>query len=415
MRGVVSAESPSAWPTEALKAQAVAARTYAITEPRGRRRLRPVRRHALAGLSRRRGRDAEHRRRRRGHQGPGRHLRRPAGDHLLLLDLGRRDRGRRELVRRLAAQAVAEGGRRPVRQRLAQAPLGPVPFHRRPRSSASCTATCRGASSASRSCSAASRRASCARRWSARGGVTNVTGPQLRSAFGLLDTWAFFTSVTSKASKPKPEEEACAGAGPADRRPDRRRLAGRPRGQRRTRCAWRAPSPRRRAGRWLRVERRAGTRWVDGDRRAGPARRALLGRRAGAGGLPRRVRAGRRAVRARLVAESRSRPRCVCGGCAAQQHHRGEAEPGRERSRAGGALRAGGAPNVGFTPSGRGQDRRSTSWRRGWRRRTSARPPQSGQADVRPPRAAATRFSSVMQLTSRSAGSVSGRPAQPPA
>ena len=35
VRGVVSAESPSAWPTEALKAQAVAARTYAITSHAG--------------------------------------------------------------------------------------------------------------------------------------------------------------------------------------------------------------------------------------------------------------------------------------------------------------------------------------------------------------------------------------------
>jgi SpoIID/LytB domain protein len=34
-------------------------------------------------------------------------------------------------------------------------------------------------------------------------GVTDVTGPQLRSAFGLFDTWAFFTSVTSKVKKPK--------------------------------------------------------------------------------------------------------------------------------------------------------------------------------------------------------------------
>ena len=67
VRGVVSGESPSAWPTEALKAQAVAARTYAITTPRRRRRLRPVRRHALAGLSRRLGRDAQHRRGRAGH------------------------------------------------------------------------------------------------------------------------------------------------------------------------------------------------------------------------------------------------------------------------------------------------------------------------------------------------------------
>jgi stage II sporulation protein D len=31
VRGVVSAESPSRWPAEALKTQAVAARTYAIT------------------------------------------------------------------------------------------------------------------------------------------------------------------------------------------------------------------------------------------------------------------------------------------------------------------------------------------------------------------------------------------------
>jgi stage II sporulation protein D len=31
------------------------------------------------------------------------------------------------------------------------------------------------------------------------GGVTNVTGPQLRSAFGLFDTWARFTVITANA------------------------------------------------------------------------------------------------------------------------------------------------------------------------------------------------------------------------
>src|SRR3954470_18294319 len=35
VRGVVAAESPSSWPLEALKAQAVAARTYAITTTKG--------------------------------------------------------------------------------------------------------------------------------------------------------------------------------------------------------------------------------------------------------------------------------------------------------------------------------------------------------------------------------------------
>jgi len=34
-------------------------------------------------------------------------------------------------------------------------------------------------------------------------GVTTVSGPQLRSIFGLDDTWAYFTSVTSTVKKPK--------------------------------------------------------------------------------------------------------------------------------------------------------------------------------------------------------------------
>ena len=75
------------------------------------------------------------------------------------------------------------------------------------------------------------------------GGVTNVTGPQLRSAFGLFDTWAFFTSVTSKASKPKPKQKPPhAGHARPTRRAASRRSPARPP---RTRRAWRAPSPRR--------------------------------------------------------------------------------------------------------------------------------------------------------------------------
>ena len=35
VQGVVPVESPSSWPLEALKAQAVAARTYAITTAKG--------------------------------------------------------------------------------------------------------------------------------------------------------------------------------------------------------------------------------------------------------------------------------------------------------------------------------------------------------------------------------------------
>jgi stage II sporulation protein D len=93
------------------------------------------------------------------------------------------------------------------------------------------------------------------------GGVTDVTGPQLRSAFGLYDTWAFFTTVTSKASKPKkktattatPSGDPSGGVSPAAR-------AAAAAATRATRVEGTiAPA---RAGRWLSVQRLEGTRWV---------------------------------------------------------------------------------------------------------------------------------------------------------
>ena len=56
LRGVVPDESPPSWPIEALKAQAVAARTYAMATMKPGADLRPLPRHALAGLRRRGGR-----------------------------------------------------------------------------------------------------------------------------------------------------------------------------------------------------------------------------------------------------------------------------------------------------------------------------------------------------------------------
>ena len=164
------------------------------------------------------------------------------------------------------------------------------------------------------------------------GGVTNVTGPQLRSAFGLFDTWAFFTSVTSKASKPKPAAKKPAATPAHAGRPDGRRLAGRARGRR----ARLAPG---------------------GDHRPG-ARRALGARRA-----PRGHALGRGDRRARSCAAGATRWPCrgrastawctgrpwgrPCGfrrcrwlaassalrlrRCARKQHHRGEAERGGGR------------------------------------------------------------------------------------
>ena len=89
------------------------------------------------------------------------------------------------------------------------------------------------------------------------GGATNVTGPQLRSAFGLYDTWAFFTSVSSKAKKKArkpassvPASDPSGGVSPGVRAASLRapRIEG-------------TISPAR-PGRWVRVERRVGGRWV---------------------------------------------------------------------------------------------------------------------------------------------------------
>ncbi|CAA9476086.1 MAG: Stage II sporulation protein D, partial [uncultured Solirubrobacteraceae bacterium] len=93
-------------------------------DEQARRGLRPLPRHALAGLRRRRGRDAVDRRGRRGDALRGRHARRAPGRHVLLLHQRRADRERRVRVRRRAPQALAEVGGGPVRQGLAAPPLG---------------------------------------------------------------------------------------------------------------------------------------------------------------------------------------------------------------------------------------------------------------------------------------------------
>jgi stage II sporulation protein D len=91
------------------------------------------------------------------------------------------------------------------------------------------------------------------------GGATDVTGPQLRSAFGLYDTWAFFTSVSSKAKKKSPQKPASTPPSPSDPSggvsPSVRAASlSAPRIE-----GTIAPA---RAGRWVRVQRRIGARWV---------------------------------------------------------------------------------------------------------------------------------------------------------
>ena len=98
---------PPSWPLEALKAQAVAARTYAITTAKsaGFDHYADTRSQVYGGVGRRAAVDQRGRRR---HARADRHLQGPAGRHLLLLDLGRAHRERREHVARARAAAVAE-------------------------------------------------------------------------------------------------------------------------------------------------------------------------------------------------------------------------------------------------------------------------------------------------------------------
>jgi stage II sporulation protein D len=93
------------------------------------------------------------------------------------------------------------------------------------------------------------------------GGVTDVTGPQLRSAFGLYDTWAFFTAVSSKASKTKKAKKKTKPAAPAaDASGGVLSPSARAASLRAPRIEGTiAPA---RAGRWVRVQRRVGSRWV---------------------------------------------------------------------------------------------------------------------------------------------------------
>ena len=124
LRGVVPDESPPSWPLEALKAQAVAARTYAVAtmKPGAGFDLYPDTRSQVYGgvAAEEASTDAGDRRDAR----RGRDLQRRAGRHLLLLHLGRAHRGRREHAARQRAAAVAEVGRRPLRRRRRRATAG---------------------------------------------------------------------------------------------------------------------------------------------------------------------------------------------------------------------------------------------------------------------------------------------------
>ena len=126
VRGVISGEMPASWSPQALKAQAVAARTYAITTDVGGNGFDLYRGHPLADVRRRGGGDAVDRRGGRRDPRPGRDLHGEPVVDLLLLQLRRLHREHRERVAGLDPRAMAEGRAGPVRRRRRQSlpPLG---------------------------------------------------------------------------------------------------------------------------------------------------------------------------------------------------------------------------------------------------------------------------------------------------
>ena len=213
---MISAEVPARWPAEALRAQAVAARTYAITTSAGGgegfNAYADTRSQMYRGVQRR---VAGHRRRRPRDLAPRRHLRRQAGHDLLLLDLRRAHRERRERLHRRPAAALAEERRRPLRRRLAEPPLGPVQVLARlgdgqaARPRARAPALDQGA----RAGRLAADRARAARRQ--RRDEHRRPGRSCAARFGLRDSWMNFTTFSTDLTKPKTPKLAPAPPGSA--------------------------------------------------------------------------------------------------------------------------------------------------------------------------------------------------------
>jgi stage II sporulation protein D len=201
VRGVVSGESPSSWPAEALKAQAVAARTYAITTSKGGEGFdqyadvrSQVYRGALAETPATDAAVAATRGQVVTYQGQ------PVTTYFFSTSGGRTENVENSF---LGAQpepwlksvddpydtASPKHLWPPLRLTMKQAERklrGLVKGHLK-----RIKVLQRGASPRIVRAQIVGTR-----------GITNVTGPQLRKAFGLWDTWAYFTTVTTGVKKP---------------------------------------------------------------------------------------------------------------------------------------------------------------------------------------------------------------------
>jgi len=221
VRGVVSAESPSAWPAEALKAQAVAARTYAITSRAGSvgdgfDQYADTRSQMYRGVA------AE----------------RPSTDAAVTATAGQvvtyngvpvttyffsTSGGKTENVENSfvgsAPQPWLKGVDDPYDDLAPRHRWKPITL-----TTAQVQAKLRGLVHGKFRRIKVLQRGVSPRVVRAQivgtKGTTNVTGPQLRTRFGLFDTWAFFTTVSTSASRaplapPTPATPAAPAAAPS--------------------------------------------------------------------------------------------------------------------------------------------------------------------------------------------------------
>jgi len=266
VRGVVSAESPSAWPAEQLKAQAIAARTYAITSRAGSLsdgfdQYADVRSQVYRGV------DAER---------PSTDAAVSATRSEVVTFAGKpvttfffsTSGGHTESVENSfvgsAPRPWLKGVKDPYDNLSPKHRWGPIRMTDR-----QATARLRGLVRGRFKSIKVLRRGASPRIVYAEvvgtGGRTRVTGPQLRRAFGLFDTWAYFTTVTTAVRKPKaPAPPAIVPPSTTDPAPGGGGVA--PPAQVRAAAVGRSViagtiTPARR-GAWVALQRRVGGRWV---------------------------------------------------------------------------------------------------------------------------------------------------------
>ena len=145
LRGVVPRESPSSWPREALRAQAVRGALLRRARHQGRRHLRSLLYRRQPGLQRLRRRGCLHQRRRCGDSRRRAHLRWQGHRRLLLLDLRRTHREHRERLGR-QRRSLPQERQRSLRLRTRSTTRGRMAptATRRPRSRRSSAVSCAG-------------------------------------------------------------------------------------------------------------------------------------------------------------------------------------------------------------------------------------------------------------------------------